>query len=139
MNLVSHTMGDGISSVAWSRGVSKPEKPTQGAPARAECPAPRRNPLPTARTARKTHRSFNDRRVPYDGQAGAAIGCSVSSSVFSHRLPSLRTHALMAPNSNPRQLSRRTFSFDNCLEFEAAFMGCKLEFQLCKVGFEGVK
>ena len=40
VNLVSHTMGDGISSVAWSRGVSKPEKPTQGAPARAECPVP---------------------------------------------------------------------------------------------------
>ena len=34
VNLVSHTMGDGILSVAWSRGVSKPEKPTQGAPAR---------------------------------------------------------------------------------------------------------
>ena len=66
VNLVSHTMGDGISSVASSRGVSKPEKPTQGAPARAECPAPRRNPHPTARTARKTHRSFNDGRVPYD-------------------------------------------------------------------------
>ena len=64
VNLVSHTMGDGILSVAWSRGVSKPEKPTQGAPARAECPVPARNPLPAARTVRKTHRSLNDGRVP---------------------------------------------------------------------------
>ena len=40
MNLVSDTMGDGISSSAWSRGTSKPEKPTQGAPARAGCPTP---------------------------------------------------------------------------------------------------
>ena len=40
VNLVSDTMGDGISPSAWSRGVSKPEKPTQGAPARAECPVP---------------------------------------------------------------------------------------------------
>ena len=38
VNLVSHTMGDGISSVASSRGVSKPEKPTQDTPVRAECP-----------------------------------------------------------------------------------------------------
>ena len=40
MNLVSDTMGDGISSSAWSRSTSKPEKPTQGAPARAGCPTP---------------------------------------------------------------------------------------------------
>ena len=64
VNLVSDTMGDGISPSAWSRGVSKPEKPTQGAPARAECPVPARNPLPAARTVRKTHRSLNDGRVP---------------------------------------------------------------------------
>ena len=38
VKLVSHTMGDGISSVAWSHGVSKPEKPTQDTPASAECP-----------------------------------------------------------------------------------------------------
>ena len=40
VNLVSHTMGDGISPSAWSRGVCKHENPTQGAPARAECPTP---------------------------------------------------------------------------------------------------
>ena len=45
VNLVSHTMGDGISSVAWSRGVSKPEKPTQGAPARGvSCACPKSSP-----------------------------------------------------------------------------------------------
>ena len=40
VNLVSHTMGDDISPSARSRGICKPEKPTQGAPARAECPTP---------------------------------------------------------------------------------------------------
>ena len=40
VNLVSDTMGNGISSSAWSRGTSKPQKPTQGAPARAGCPTP---------------------------------------------------------------------------------------------------
>ena len=34
VNPVSHTMGVGITPSAWSRGISKPEKPTQGAPAR---------------------------------------------------------------------------------------------------------
>ena len=40
VNLVSHTMGDDISPSARSRGICKPEKPNQGAPARAECPTP---------------------------------------------------------------------------------------------------
>ena len=40
VNLVSHTMGDGISPSAWSRGICKRENPTQGAPARAQCPTP---------------------------------------------------------------------------------------------------
>ena len=40
VNLVSDTMGDGIPPSARSRGVSKPEKPTQDTPARAECPVP---------------------------------------------------------------------------------------------------
>ena len=40
VNLVSDTMDDGIPSSAWSRGTSKPEKPTQDAPASAECPVP---------------------------------------------------------------------------------------------------
>ena len=40
MNLVWHTMGDDISLSARLRGICKPENPTQGAPARAECPTP---------------------------------------------------------------------------------------------------
>ena len=40
VNLVSDSVGDGIPPSARSRGLSKPEKPTQGAPARAECPVP---------------------------------------------------------------------------------------------------
>ena len=40
VNLVSHTMDDDISPSARSRGICKPEKQTQGAPARAECPTP---------------------------------------------------------------------------------------------------
>ena len=59
---------------------------------------------------------------------------------FSHTgsLPSARTPS-SPQNSDPRQLSRRTFSFDNYLGSEAVVEGCKLGFQLCKVGFEGVK
>ena len=38
MNLVSDTVGDGIPPSARSRGLSKPEKPTQDTSARAECP-----------------------------------------------------------------------------------------------------
>ena len=40
VNLVTHTMGEGISPRRWSRGPRKAEKPTQGAPARAQNPAP---------------------------------------------------------------------------------------------------
>ena len=40
VNLVSHTMGDGISQNAWSRGICKRKNPTQGAPGRAQCPTP---------------------------------------------------------------------------------------------------
>ena len=64
VNLVSHTMGDHKSPSAWLRGLSQPEKPTQGASARAQCPTRGRNPLPAARTARKTHRFLNGGRVP---------------------------------------------------------------------------
>ena len=40
VNLVSDTMGDDIPPSARSRFLSKPEKPTQDTPARAECPVP---------------------------------------------------------------------------------------------------
>ena len=48
VNLVSHTMGDGISPSAWSRGICKRENPTQGAPARAQCPTPAAKSAPSA-------------------------------------------------------------------------------------------
>ena len=40
VNLVSHTMGDGISPSVWSRSICKRENPTQGAASHAECPTP---------------------------------------------------------------------------------------------------
>ena len=40
VNLASHTMGEGKSRSWWSRGPRKAEKPTQGAPARAQNPTP---------------------------------------------------------------------------------------------------
>ena len=40
VNLVCHSLSQGISPSARSRGISKPEKPAQGAPARAGCPTP---------------------------------------------------------------------------------------------------
>ena len=40
VNLVCRTMDDDISASARSRGISQPEIPTQGAPARAGCPTP---------------------------------------------------------------------------------------------------
>ena len=39
-NLVSDTIDDGIPPSARTRGLSKPEKPTQDTSARAECPVP---------------------------------------------------------------------------------------------------
>ena len=65
-----------------------------------------RNPLPAARTVRKWRRFLNGGRVPSNGQAGAAIGCSVSASVFSHRAMRHRRAACLAllstfPTLNP--------------------------------------
>ena len=40
VNLVTHTMGEGSSPRRWSRGPCKAEKPTQAAPARADCSDP---------------------------------------------------------------------------------------------------
>ena len=48
VNLVCHTMGDDISASARSRGISMPEKPTQGAPARAQCPTPAAKSAPSS-------------------------------------------------------------------------------------------
>ena len=68
-----------------------------------------RNLLTTAHTVRKMHKFLNGRCVPYDGQAGTAIGCSVSASVFSHRAMRHRRAACLAllstfPTLNPGSL-----------------------------------
>ena len=55
-----------------------------------------RNLLTTAHTVRKMHKFLNGRCVPYDGQDGAAIGCSVSASIFSHRAMRHRRAACLA-------------------------------------------
>ena len=64
VNLVSHTIGDDISSSARSRAMSKPENPTQGAPAGAECLTPAAKSAPcSAHSGQKTHRYLNGGRV----------------------------------------------------------------------------
>ena len=76
VNLVSDTMGDGISPSAWSRGVSKPEKPTQGAPARAECPTPAEKSAHS--DAHSTSESARWPRVLLEGDPAAASGTTVA-------------------------------------------------------------
>ena len=46
------TLSHGISASVWSRGISKPKKPTQGAPARAECPTPAAKSAPSSAHSR---------------------------------------------------------------------------------------
>ena len=46
------TLSHGISASAWSRGISKPKKPSQGAPARAECPTPAAKSAPSSAHSR---------------------------------------------------------------------------------------
>ena len=48
MNLVFHSLSHSISASARSRCISMPEKPTQGAPARAECPTPAAKSAPSS-------------------------------------------------------------------------------------------
>ena len=48
MNLVCHSLSQGILPSAWSRGICKPEKPAQGAPASAECPTPAAKSAPSS-------------------------------------------------------------------------------------------
>ena len=72
--------------------VSPKSRPKVHLPAQS-APRLRRNPPTAARTAGKTHRCLNGGRVPESVKAGAAIGFLIAASVFSHRLPSLRTHA----------------------------------------------
>ena len=48
VNLVFHSLSHSISASARSRCISMPEKPTQGAPARAECPTPAAKSAPSS-------------------------------------------------------------------------------------------
>ena len=64
--------------------LSPKSRPKIPLPAQSALGLPR-NLLTTAHTVRKMHKFLNGRCVPYDGQDGAAIGCSVSASIFSHR------------------------------------------------------
>ena len=91
VNLVSDTMGDGISSSAWSRSTSKPEKPTQGAPARAECPAPRRNPSPQrAQHAKRTGLLMTDASHRMDKPAPQSVALYLPPLSHTGRPPSAR-------------------------------------------------
>ena len=72
--------------------LSPKSRPKVHLPAQS-APRLRRNPPTAARTAGKTHRCLNGGHVPESVKAGAAIGFLIAASVFSHRLPSLRTHA----------------------------------------------
>ena len=76
VKLVSHTMGDGISPSAWSRGNSNPEKPTQGAPASAECPTPAEKSAHS--DAHSTSESARWPRVLLEGDPAAAAGTTVA-------------------------------------------------------------
>ena len=52
VNLVCHSLSQGILPSAWSRGICKPEKPAQGAPASAECPTPAAKSAPSSAHSR---------------------------------------------------------------------------------------
>ena len=76
VNLVSHTMGDDILPVVWSRGTFTPEKPTQGAPASAECPTPAEKSAHS--DAHSTSESARWPRVLLEGDPAAAAGTTVA-------------------------------------------------------------
>ena len=76
VNLVSHTMGDDISPVVWSRGTFQPEKPTQGAPASAECPTPAEKSAHS--DAHSTSESARWPRVLLESDPAAAAGTTVA-------------------------------------------------------------
>ena len=85
VNLVSDTMATTYRQVRGrAASLSPKSRPQIPLPAQSALCLPR-NLLTTAHTVRKMQKFLNGRCVPYDGQDGAAIGCSVSASVFSHR------------------------------------------------------
>ena len=107
--------------------------PARSAPLLGEIRSPQR-----AQHAKRTGLSMTDASHRMDKPAPQSVALYLPPFSHTGSLPSARTPS-SPQNSDPRQLSRRTFSFDNSLGSEAVVEGCKLGFQLCKVGFEGVK
>ena len=100
MNLASHTMGEGKSRSWWSRGVSKLKKPTQDAHARTLTEGQQVQHGSACTDASGASGFTTVSGAVRGAAAGAAIGCSKSSSVFSHR-----------PPASPRTMLRRPDSF----------------------------
>ena len=96
VNLVSDTMAMTYRQVRGrAASLSPKSRPKIPLPAQSALCLPR-NLLTTAHTVRKMQKFLNGRCVPYDGQDGAAIGCSVSAAVFSHRSIRHRRTACLA-------------------------------------------
>ena len=90
VNLASHTMGEGKSRSWWSRGVSKLKKPTQDAHARTVTEGQQVQHRSACTDASGASGFTTVAWKVRGAAAGAAIGCSKSSSVFSHRPPASR-------------------------------------------------
>ena len=90
VNLASHTMGEGKSRSWWSRGVSKLKKPTQDAHARTVTEGQQVQHRSACTDASGASGFTTVTWKVRGAAAGAAIGCSKSSSVFSHRPPASR-------------------------------------------------
>ena len=111
----------------------KVHQPARSAPLLGEIRSPQR-----AQHAKRTGLLMTDASHRMDKPAPQSVALYLPPFSHTGSLPSARTPS-SPQNSDPRQLSRRFFSFDNYLGSEAVVEGCKLGFQLCKVGFEGVK
>ena len=93
VNLVSHTMGDGISLSAWSRGICKRENPTQG------CTCPRTVPHAggeiryqrRAQRAKRTGVLMADASHSMDKPAPQSVSQWVPPFTHTSSLPSART------------------------------------------------
>ena len=103
VNLVSHTMGDDISPSARSRGICKPEKPTQGAPARAECPTPAEKSAHS--DAHSTSESARWPRVLLEGDPAVASGTTVAARALPAPLA-----ATPRPTRGPMELPEKRLS-----------------------------
>ena len=97
VNLASHTMREGKSRSWWSRGASKLKKPTQDALARTVTEGQQVQ-HGSACTDASGASGFTTVSGEVRGAAaGAGIGCSQSSCVFSHRPPASPRTVLRRP------------------------------------------